>query len=134
MTQVELVTIIIDDKNHEQALVLREKGGARQIPIVIGYAEATSIQMHIAGVEAPRPMTHDLLASALAALEAEPQAIVIDDLKDGTFFSKIHIKNKQGQVVILDSRPSDAIALAVRTAIPIYMEDSILDQGLTKGL
>ena len=72
MIPVELAKIIIDEKNHDQAVVLREKGGSRQIPIVIGFGEASSIQMKISGVEAPRPLTHDLLAAMVAALGAEP--------------------------------------------------------------
>jgi bifunctional DNase/RNase len=131
MIQVELATIIIDEKNHDQAVVLREKGGARQIPIVIGYLEVTSIQMEISGIEAPRPMTHDLLVSVIDALEAEVQAVLIDDLKEGTFFAKLQLKNKLGQAVAIDCRPSDGIALAVRLKAPMFIEEKVLQQVLT---
>ncbi|MBF0121944.1 MAG: bifunctional nuclease family protein [Candidatus Omnitrophica bacterium] len=134
MIQVELATIIIDEKNHDQAIVLREKGGARQIPIVIGYLEATSIQMKIAGVEAPRPMTHDLLVSLIDSLEAEVSAVLIDDLQEGTFFAKLQLKNKLGQAVIIDCRPSDGIALAVRLKTPIFVEEKVLKQALTNEM
>ena len=134
MIQVELVTIIIDEKNHDQAVVLREKGGTRQIPIVIGYLEATSIQMKIAGIEAPRPMTHDLLVSVVDSLEAEILAILIDDLQEGTYFAKLQLKNKLGQAVIIDCRPSDGIALAVRLKVPIFVEEKVLQQALTNEM
>ena len=134
MIQVELATIIIDEKNHDQAVVLREKGGTRQIPIVIGYLEATSIQMKIAGIEAPRPMTHDLLVSVIDSLEAQVLAVLIDDLQEGTFFAKLKLKNKLGQAVIIDCRPSDGIALAVRLKVPIYVEEKVLQQALTNEM
>lgn len=129
MIQIELARIIIDDKNNEQALVLREKGGLRQFPIVIGLFEAESIQLKIAGVDAPRPMTHDLMVSLINSLEAVADAVVIDDLKEGTFFAKLHLKNKAGQVIVIDCRPSDGVALAVRLKVPMFVEDKVLVQA-----
>jgi bifunctional DNase/RNase len=134
MIPVELVKIIIDEKNHDQAVVLREKGGTRQIPIVIGFVEASSIQMKISGVETPRPLTHDLLASVLQSLEATPEYLLVDDIVSGTFFAKLRLKNKEGQPVVVDCRPSDGIAIAVRLNIPMFVEEKIFDKAVSTDL
>jgi len=134
MIPVELVKIIIDEKNHDQAVVLREKGGSRQIPIVIGFVEASSIQMKIAGVETPRPLTHDLLASILQSLEAAPEYLLIDDIVSGTFFAKLRLKNKEGQPVVVDCRPSDGIAVAVRLNIPMFVEEKIFEKVVSTDM
>jgi bifunctional DNase/RNase len=131
MVQVELFKIIIDEKNDEQAVVLREKGGPRQIPIVIGFVEASSIQMRISGVTTPRPLTHDLLASVIQSLDAQVDHLLIDDLVEGTFFAKLSLKNRDGVSFLVDSRPSDGIALAVRLNIPMFVEEKIFQQALT---
>ena len=89
MVPVELAKIIIDERNPDQVVVLKEKNGTRQVPIVIGFVEVTSIQMRIAGAEPPRPLTHDLLASVIRSLGAEVDYLVIHDLVDGTFFGKL---------------------------------------------
>jgi uncharacterized protein len=134
MIPVELVKIIIDEKNHDQAVVLREIKGSRQIPIVIGLVEATSIQMRISGIETPRPLTHDLLASVLQALEASCDILLIDDIVSGTFFAKLHLKNKQGLPIVVDCRPSDGIAIAVRLGIPMFVEEKIFDKAVSTDL
>lgn len=129
MVPVELVKIIIDEKNHDQAVVLREKdGGGRQIPIVIGFVEASSIQMKISGIEAPRPLTHDLLASLIQSLGATANHLLIDDLSEGTFFGKIRLTNAAGSPVDVDCRPSDGIALAVRMRIPIFVDERVFQK------
>ncbi len=129
MIQVELAKIIIDEKNHDQAVVLREKSGGRQIPIVIGFVEASSIQMRISGVVAPRPLTHDLLAAMIRALEASIEYVLIDDLTEGTFFAKLCLKNHDGSFVLVDCRPSDGIALSVRLNTPIFVEEKVFQQA-----
>jgi bifunctional DNase/RNase len=131
--QAELVKIIIDEKNNDQAVVLREKGGSRQVPIVIGFVEASSIQMRIAGVTTPRPLTHDLLAAVIKALDAEIEHVLVDDLVEGTFFAKLHLKTADGSQVAVDCRPSDAIALAVRTHVPIFIEEQVFRQAADLG-
>jgi bifunctional DNase/RNase len=131
MVQVELSKIIIDEKNDEQAVVLREKDGVRQVPIAIGFVEASSIQMRIAGVTTPRPLTHDLLVSVIGSLEAKVDYILIDDLVEGTFFAKISLKDHSGNIVLVDCRPSDGIAIAVRLKAPIFVEEKIFHQALT---
>ena len=134
MVEIELVKIIIDEKNHDQAVVLREKKGSRQIPIVIGLVEATSIQMRIAGIETPRPLTHDLLASVLQSLEATVELLLIDDIVSGTFFAKLHLKSKEGFPIVVDCRPSDGIALAVRLNIPMFVEEKIFEKATSTDL
>lgn len=134
MVPIELVKIIIDEKNHDQAVVLREKGGTRQIPIVIGLVEATSIQMKISNVEAPRPLTHDLLTSVIKALGAEVESLSIDDLVDGTFFAKLRLRDKTGHLISIDCRPSDGIALAVRYKCPMSVDEKVFSQALTNDL
>ncbi len=130
MIRVELARIIIDEKNHDQAVVLREKDGGRLIPIMIGFVEASSIQMCIAGVTTPRPMTHDLLSAVIKALEAEVEHLFIDGFLEGTFFAKLCLKNREGAQVLIDCRPSDGIALSVRMNIPIFIENKIFAQVL----
>lgn len=134
MVQVDLAKIIIDEKNHDQAIVLRERGGVRQIPIVIGFSEATSIQMKISGVASPRPLTHDLLVSALSALGAQVEQLCIDDLIEGTFFARLCVRDKQGQLVNLDCRPSDGIAVAVRLKIPMFVAEKVIAQVSTNEI
>ncbi len=130
MIQVELSKIIIDEKRQDQIIVLKEKEGDRQFPIVIGFLEASSIKMRIAGVTPPRPLTHDLLALTIAGLEAEMECLVIDKLKKNTFHAKIVLKTNSGETAMVDSRPSDGIALAVRTDAPIFVEEGVLDKAV----
>lgn len=129
MVPVELARIIIDERNPEQVVVLKEKNGRRQVPIVIGFVEATSIQMRIAGSEPERPMTHDLLASVLRALGAEVECLVIDDLVEGTFFAKLRMQHTANGTVAVDCRPSDGIALAVRLAIPMFVDERVFQKA-----
>src|SRR5436309_15684643 len=114
MVQVELSKIIIDEKRQDQIIVLKEKKGERQFPIVIGFLEASSIKMKISGLEVPRPMTHDLLVSVIEALDARLEKLVIDKLVENTFHAKLEIRTAEGAVKVVDTRPSDGIALAVR--------------------
>ncbi len=125
MVEVELSRIIIDEKSHDQVIVLREKNGPRQIPIMIGSVEASSIQMRISGVESPRPLTHDLLVLLVKGLGAEAECVLIDDFVEGTYFAKIRLKKESGEVVLVDARPSDAVSLSVRMKLPIYVEEDV---------
>ena len=129
MIQVELSRIIIDEKRQDQVIVLKEKDGERQIPIVIGYMEASSIKIKISGVDVPRPMTHDLLVSVLEILGGRLERVIIDKLVNNTFHAKLEIKTKEGVVKTIDSRPSDSIALAVRFKAPIFVVDEVLQKS-----
>ena len=129
MIQVELSRIIIDEKRQDQVIVLKEKVGERQIPIVIGFMEASSIKIKISGVDVPRPMTHDLLVSVMQVLECTLERVVIDKLVNNTFHAKLEIKSKDGVVKTIDSRPSDSVALAVRFKAPIFVADEVLQKS-----
>ena len=129
MIQVELSKIIIDEKRQDQIIVLKEKEGERQFPIVIGFLEASSIKMKLSGVEPPRPMTHDLLALTINSLEAKVERLVIDKLVENTFHAKLEIKNKDGHYVLIDTRPSDGIAIAVRTGALMFVEEEVLKRA-----
>jgi len=128
MIEVELNKIIIDEKRHEQIIVLKEKGGNRRLPIIIGFLEATSIKMKLSGLKPPRPLTHDLLQSAIENLDGRLEKVVIDKLLENTFHAKLIIK-QDSKLRIVDARPSDSIALAVRMNSPIFVEDEVLKQA-----
>jgi bifunctional DNase/RNase len=128
MIEVELNKIIIDEKRHEQIIVLKEKGGNRRLPIIIGFLEATSIKMKLSGLKPPRPLTHDLLQSTIENLDGRLEKVVIDKLLENTFHAKLIIK-QDSKLRIVDARPSDSIALAVRMNSPIFVEDEVLKQA-----
>ena len=129
MIQVELSKIIIDEKRQDQIIVLKEKDGNRQFPIVIGFLEASSIKMKLSSVEPPRPMTHDLLVSVFEGLGATLNQIIIDKMVNNTFHAKLEFKLKNGKKKTIDSRPSDGVALAVRTNATIFVDDDVLKKA-----
>lgn len=129
MVEMELNKIVIDEKRHDQLIVLKEKNGTRVLPIVIGLAEASAIKLKISGFNPPRPLTHDLLHATIENLEASVEKIIIDKLEESTFHAKIVLKTSSGLSKIIDARPSDSIALAVRAHTPIFVEDDIIKQS-----
>ena len=129
MVEMELNKIVIDEKRHDQLIVLKEKNGERVLPIVIGLHEASAIKLKISGFAPPRPLTHDLLHTTIEYLEATIDRVIIDKLEESTFHAKIVLKNSSGKEKIIDARPSDTIALAVRAHAPIFVEDEILKQA-----
>jgi len=131
MVEMELNKIVIDEKRHDQLIVLKEKNGNRILPIVIGLAEASAIKLKISGFQPPRPLTHDLLHSTIENLNASIARIIIDKLEENAFHAKIVLKASDGQEKIIDARPSDSIALAVRAHAPIFVEDEIIKQSET---
>ena len=110
------------------ALVLGESDGNRRLPIIIGAFEAQAIALELEKIQPPRPMTHDLLRNLLEALGAEVTDVVIDDLREGTFFAKVRYVYDDEEAH-LDARPSDAVALAVRTDAPIYVAAAVLEEA-----
>ena len=128
MVEMELNKIVINEKRHDQLIVLKEKNGERLLPIVIGLNEASAIKMKIGGFKPPRPLTHDLLHSTIKNLEANLEKIIIDRLEENTFFAKLVIKTGIGKTKMVDARPSDSIALAVRANVPIFVDESVLKQ------
>lgn len=129
MTEMELNKIVIDEKRHDQLIVLKEKGGKRLLPIVIGLNEASAIKLKISGFSPPRPLTHDLLHSTIKNLEANIDRIIIDKLEENTFHAKLVIKTNSGKTKMIDARPSDSIALAVRAHVPIFVEDDVMKKS-----
>ena len=125
--QMELHKIIISEMQPEQIIMLKEVDGERKFPIVIGNPEAYAIDRRLKGQVSQRPMTHDLLASVIEQLGGTLDRIEINNLQDHTFFARIHIR-RNGEVIKIDSRPSDAIALGVATMVPIYVAEHVLDE------
>ena len=129
MHECELTRIVLRDTTEESFIYLREKEGQRRLfPIVIGRWEARAIDRSVRSLSPPRPMTHDLLATIVEATGALLERIEITDLKDGTFFASLHLK-RDGETVKVDARPSDAIALAVRTRSPIFVAEDVLREA-----
>jgi len=128
MVEMELNKIVIDEKRHEQLIVLKEKSGERLLPIVIGLNEIAAIKSKISGVNPPRPITHDLLFAVVSALDARVERVLIDKLENNIFFAKIVLATAAGPARIVDARPSDSIALSVRARAPIFVDESVLKQ------
>jgi bifunctional DNase/RNase len=126
---MELRRIIISEVEDHQVIILKEVDGDRSFPIVIGIFEATSIDRRVKGMPAPRPLTHDLVVAAVDQLGGEIQDIVISDLKEHTYFAKLRVR-QEGELVEIDCRPSDAIALAVTAKVPIYVNEDVLGEAL----
>lgn len=129
LVSMELHRIIISDIRDQQIVYLREVDGDRSFPILIGLFEATSIDRRVRQVPQPRPPSHALMKSILDELGATAQDVVINNLIDHTYYAVIRVM-KDGEIIEIDSRPSDAIALAVQFSppLPIFVDDSILDQ------
>lgn len=126
--QMELRRIIIS-VDDPQVIVLKEVDGERSFPIVIGFFEANCIYRRVKGQIAQRPLTHDLIVSAIEHTGGEVQDIVINDLRDHTYYAKLRVRSG-GELVELDCRPSDAIAIAVIAKVPIYVNEDVLGDAL----
>lgn len=126
--QMELTRIIISDNNDQQIIFLKEIDGERTFPIVIGVFEATSIERRVKNQATPRPLTHDLLANTIELLGGELQDILISELREHTYFAKLRIR-QEGELIEVDSRPSDAIALAVTVDVPIYVSEDVIEEA-----
>jgi len=129
MIEMELSKIIIDERRPDQIIVLKEKKGNRHLPIIIGLLEASSIKMELGGIKPPRPLTHDLLKSTIEILGAHLEKVVIDRLEANTFHAKLILNFGNSKTKIVDSRPSDGIALSVRTKSPIFVEEEVLKKA-----
>ena len=122
---MELKRIIISEVHEQQIIVLREVDGERSFPIVIGIFEATSIDRRVKNIVPPRPLTHDLIVAVIDQLGGDLQDIVISDLQDHTYFAKLRVR-KDGELIEIDCRPSDAIAVAVTAKVPIWVAEDVL--------
>ena len=128
MIELELVGVRVELPHNQPIVLLKERTGERFLPIWIGAVEATSIAFALQGVPVARPMTHDLMRDLLRGLAIAVDRIVVTELREGTFYAEIHM-NKGGDAVVVSSRPSDAIALAVRATVPIYAEEGVLNEA-----
>jgi bifunctional DNase/RNase len=126
---MELKRIIISEIHEQQVIALKEVEGERQFPIVIGIFEATSIDRRVKGIPNPRPLTHDLVTGVVDSLGGEIQDIFISELREHTYFAKLRVR-KDGELIEIDCRPSDAIALAVTAKVPIYVAEDVLGEVL----
>ncbi|WP_230402521.1 bifunctional nuclease family protein [Candidatus Brocadia sapporoensis] len=124
---MELSKIIITETSDHQIIVLKEREGQRSFPIVIGLHEAWAIDRAVKGVTTPRPLTHDLIGSIIEGLNAGVRKIIINDLKNNTFYAKIVLQQNELMVEI-DSRPSDAIAVAMQKNTPIFVATKVLEE------
>ncbi|MCA9259543.1 MAG: bifunctional nuclease family protein [Planctomycetales bacterium] len=127
---MELSRIIISEINQEQVIYLREVDGERSFPILIGIFEANSIDRHVKRFESSRPLTHDLLVNSIEAMGGEFQDVVICALKDHTYYAVLRVKH-DGELLEIDARPSDAIAVAVtcQPRLPIYVSEDVLEDA-----
>jgi len=129
--QMELSRIIISEINDQQVIYLKEVDGDRTFPILIGLPEAVSIDRQVKQFRSPRPLTHDLLVNIIEQLGGELQDVIISELKEHTYFAQLRVR-KEGELIEIDARPSDAIAIAMRAdpPLPIYVSEEVLNDVL----
>ena len=132
LIEMKLARIIISEINDNQLVFLKEVNGDRQFPILIGIFEATSIERRVKNINRPRPLTHDLLVSAVDMLGGELESVVINGLREHTYFANLKVRHN-GETLDLDARPSDAIAVAVTCdpQLPIFIDEEVLEQALS---
>ena len=128
MIEMLIDSIRVSLMNYQRVVILKEKDSDRYLPIWIGPAEADAIAVKLQDVNVPRPLTHDLLCSVIDTLGANINSIIVSELKNDTFFAKI-VLSVDGKQMEVDSRPSDALALAVRAKVPIYAEEVVLERA-----
>ncbi len=126
---MRLRRIIMSEVDDQQHIVLKEVDGDRSFPIVIGLFEASSIDRRVRGVPTPRPLTHDLVASAIDLLGGEIQDVIISELKEHTYYAELRVR-QGGELITIDCRPSDAIAVAVSQRVPIFVNEDVLGDVL----
>ena len=128
MIELELVGVRVELPHNQPIVLLKERTGDRFLPIWIGAVEATSIAFALQGVATARPMTHDLMRDLLSSLDVSVDRIVVTQLRERTFYAEIQM-TQDGEAIVVSSRPSDAIALAVRATVPIYADEGVLDEA-----
>src|SRR5499425_2746177 len=131
--EMSIKGLMVDPITNMPIVILRDKDGQRVLPIWVGIFEANAIALQIENISTPRPMTHDLLRNVIQDLQASVDKIVVCDLKENTFYAVIHLVTSTGPVAI-DARPSDAIALALRTRAPILVDEKVIDNAKTVDL
>ena len=130
--QIEMTIkgLMVDPITNMPIVILRDKDGQKVLPIWVGMSEANAIALQIENIATPRPMTHDLLRNVIHDLNATVRKIVVCDLQDNTFYALIYL-TIGGETLAIDARPSDAIALALRTRAPIFVEETVIDNAKT---
>ncbi|MFL2931271.1 MAG: bifunctional nuclease family protein [bacterium] len=128
MIEMNIKGLAVDPLTNVPIVILEESDGDRVLPIWVGLFEAHAIAREMENFETPRPMTHDLLKNLITELNSQVDHILVNELKDNTFYAQIHVSNN-GTSFIIDSRPSDAIALAIRVGSPIYVNEKVLDEA-----
>ena len=130
--QIEMTIkgLMVDPVTNMPIILLRDSEGHKVLPIWVGIYEANAIALQIENIATPRPMTHDLLRTVIQDLNGSVQKVVVCDLKENTFYALIYVE-AGGETVAIDARPSDAIALALRTRAPIFVEESVIDNAKT---
>ena len=131
--EMSIKGLMVDPITNMPIVILRDKDGQKVLPIWVGIFEANAIALKLENIDTPRPMTHDLLQSIINDAGQHVARIVITELKESTFYASIHLAGPTGERII-DSRPSDAIALALRSSAPIYVDESVLSQAQTISL
>ena len=126
--EVDVVAVMVDQSTQQPTVLLQGKRDKRSVALAIGLAEATGIAVPLQGVTPPRPLTHDLFLTVLGDLRASLKRIVVTDLRDDVFYAQLHLE-AAGRPLTIDSRPSDAIALALRARVPILVEDRVFDKA-----
>ena len=126
MVEMKVEGLTLDPLTNMPIIILKDPSGGKALPIWVGYFEANAIALEIEKINTPRPMTHDLLRNMISSLKAEVRHILVNDLKDNTFFAIISVI-QNGNDMTIDSRPSDAIALALRTESPIFVEEKVIE-------
>jgi hypothetical protein len=130
LIEMTIKGLMVDPITNMPIVILKDSDGDRVLPIWVGIFEANAIALQIENIASPRPMTHDLIRNIIADLDGRVERVVVSDLKENTFYAIIHLDVRGSQVAI-DSRPSDAIALALRTSSPILVEDSVISNAET---
>jgi len=124
MIEMKVEGLTLDPLTNMPIIILKDLSRDKALPIWVGYFEANAIALEIEKINTPRPMTHDLLSSMISSLQAKVKHVLVNDLKDNTFFAVISVV-QNGSDMTIDSRPSDAIALALRTNSPIFVEEKV---------
>jgi hypothetical protein len=130
--EMKIRGLVMDPVTNMPIVILKDTGGNAVLPIWVGIYEANAIALEIEKVTTPRPMTHDLLKNLLLGLETHVQKVVVNELRDDTFYALIWLE-RDGQMMSIDSRPSDALALALRVDCPIYVEEEVLKSSKNAG-
>jgi uncharacterized protein len=130
--QIEMTIkgLMVDPITNMPIIILRDKDGQKVLPIWVGIFEANAIALQIENIATPRPMTHDLLKNVIGDLKGQVEKVVVSDLRDNTFYALIYLA-VAGETVAIDARPSDAIALALRARVPIFVEEYVIENAKT---